>query len=304
MKARNRHWHAPGAVRTMQIPRRLDVSMTTRTRLAAAAAGMLVGLPSFQPAAAQSGAPASEIRGGAERASVPEGPTAPRYPDGMVRLDRPPGATAGGYWGRPNVSSLFERGVEVEMDDRGLLANIDDAAKVAPFRPWAEALYRYRQANGLADDPVEKYCISPAGPRHLHTPGGFRIIQDRNYDRVYVMFGGGNRSWRLIHMDGREPPNPEEVSGTYYGHSTGHWDGDTLVVESSGFNVRFWFSNGGLPHTEALRLTEHFTRTDFDTLRYEVTIDDPRTYTRPWSAEWTLEWINEEIEQQFCEDRR
>ena len=242
-------------------------------------------------------------REGAVPADDLAGRPSPRYADGTVRFDRLPGETQG-YWGNPSVSALIERGVDIEMDERGLLADIDDAGDVAPLMSWAEALYRYRQSSRLADDPVEKYCISPGGPRHLHAPGGFRIIQDRHYDRVYVMFGGGNRNWRLIHMDGREPPNPDEVSGTYYGHSTGHWDGDTLVVESTGFNARFWFSNGGLPHTEALRLIEHFTRVDFDTLRYEVTIDDPRTYTRPWSAEWTLEWIDGEIKEQFCEDTR
>jgi hypothetical protein len=223
----------------------------------------------------------------------------PRYPDGLVRLDRAPGEK--GYWGQASASSLVEKGVTVAMNGQGLLASIEDAARVAPFRPWALALYEYRQRNGLKDDPTQ-FCLPPAGPRHLHAPGGFRIIQDRNYNRVYVLFGGGNRNWRLIHMDGRLPPNPEEVSGTYYGHSTGQWQGDTLVVASSGFNARFWFSNGGVPHTEALHLTERFSRPDFDTLKYEVTIDDPFTYTRPWTAEWTVAWVRDgEIEEQFCE---
>lgn len=223
----------------------------------------------------------------------------PRYEDGTVRFDRVPGEL--GYWNNPSKHSLIEDGVTVAMDDDGLLADIDDAAKVAPFKPWALGLYKYRQQNGLADDPV-KSCISPAGPRHLHYDGGFRIIQDRNYDRVYVMFGGGNRGWRVIFMDGREPPNPEEVVGTYYGHSTGHWEGDTLVVQSSGFNDRFWFSNGGLPHTPALTLVEKFSRPDYDTLVYEVEINDPRTYTRPWTASWTLDWIDGgEIAENFCE---
>lgn len=266
------------------------------------AASLLLTLMPLEPAAAQPPQAAGAGGSGPPGRLSADG-AAPRYDDGTIRFDRAPGETTG-YWGNPSASSLIERGVNVEMDERGLLADIEDAHRVAPFRPWAAALYRYRQANALADDPVDKYCISPAGPRHFHAPGGFRIIQDRNYGRVWVMFGGGNRSWRLIFMDGREPPNPEEVSGTYYGHSTGHWDGDTLVVESSGFNARFWFSNGGLPHTEALRLTEHLTRIDHGTLRYEVTIDDPRTYTRPWSAEWTLEWVDGEIEEQFCEDRR
>lgn len=223
----------------------------------------------------------------------------PRYDDGTVRFDRVPGEK--GYWDNASASSLVEKGVQVPMDEHGLLADINDAPRVAPFRPWALALYRYRQENGLKDDPV-RGCISPAGPRHLHTPGGFRIIQDRNYNRVYLLFGGGNRGWRHINMDGREPPNPEEVVGTYYGHSTGTWEADTLVVESSGFNARFWFSNGGLPHTEALRLTERFSRPDYKTLKYAVTIDDPYTYTRPWTSAWTLDWIEDgDIKEQFCE---
>ena len=226
----------------------------------------------------------------------------PRFDDGQLNLDRVPGEK--GYWGPASVSSLVETGVDVDMDERGLLADIGGAGRVAPFQPWALALYEYRQNNSLQDDPV-RFCISPAGPRHLHTPGGFRIIQDRNLERVYLVFGGGNRNWRVIHMDGRSPPDPEEVAGTYYGHSAGRWEGDVLVVDSSGFNARFWFSNGGLPHTEALHLTERFSRPDHHTLKYELAIEDSLTYTRPWNAEWTVDWVEDgEIEQRFCEGNR
>lgn len=237
----------------------------------------------------------------AEAATLPaaERP-APRYSDGTIRLDRAPGEK--GYWGQASVTSMFERGAEVEFDEHGRLLDVSRAADVAPFMPWSLALYRYRQSNGLVDDPT-RFCISPAGPRHLHTPPGFRIVQDRNANRVYLLFGGGNRNWRVIFMDGREPPNVDEVVGTYFGYSTGRWEGDTLVVTSTGFNDRFWFSNGGLPHTEALRLTERFSRPSHDTLHYEVTVDDPHTYTRPWTAEWTVDWVEGgEIPEQFCEE--
>ena len=264
-------------------------------------AGLAVACAALAAACGDAPAPAAPVSGAVASAGESPRPT-PHYSDGTVRFDAPPGQK--GYWDRPSASSLVEKGVDVAMDARGLLVNVADARRVAPFQPWALALYAYRQRNGLADDPV-RMCMPPAGPRHLHAPGGLRIIQDRNYERVYVLFGGGNRNWRLIHMDGREPPNPEEVSGTYYGHSTGAWRGDTLVVEASGFTARFWFSNGGLPHTEALRLTERFSRPDFDTLVYEVTIDDPLTYTRPWTAEWTLDWIaGGEIAERFCEQTR
>lgn len=225
----------------------------------------------------------------------------PRFDDGTVRFDRLPGEK--GYWDLPSAVSLVEDGVNVRIEPDGKLSNLADADKVAPFQPWALALYRHRQANDFADDPM-KVCIGPGNPRQMMTPGGVRILQDRNYQRTYLVFGGGNRNWRVIFMDGRTPPSPDEVAGTFLGNAVGHWEGDTLVSESVGFNTRFWFSNGGLPHTEALKLTERFSRPSHDVLNYEVTIDDPRTYTRPWKATWQLRWVPGDIEEQFCEDGR
>lgn len=229
------------------------------------------------------------------------GEPAPRWPDGTVRLDRMPGEK--GYWDSPSTSSLVEKGVTVQFDANGKLSNLDDASKVAPFQPWALALYKYRQQNGFEDDPM-KECIGPGLPRQMHTPGGVRFIQDNNYKRMYVIFGGGNRTWRTIFMDGRDPPNAEEVAATFNGLGVGKWEGDTLVAVSTGFNTRFWMSQGGLPHTEALTLTERFKRVSKDVLEYEVTIDDPRTYTRPWTAAWTLRWMPGDIQEQFCETGR
>ena len=228
-------------------------------------------------------------------------PEPPRYDDGSVRMDRMPGEK--GYWDMPTAHSLVEAGAKVEFLANGKLQNMEDAARVAPFQPWALALYKFRQQNDFADDPM-KVCIGPGNPRQMMTPGGVRFIQDRNYKRMYMIFGGGNRNWRTIYMDGREPPDPEEVTGTFLGLAVGAWEGDTLVATSTGFNTRFWMSNGGLPHTEALKLTERFTRVSKDLLEYEVTIDDPRTYTRPWKAAWTLQWMPGDIQEQFCESAR
>ena len=188
------------------------------------------------------------------------------------------------------------------MNDDALLLDLADAGRVAPFQPWARALYERRQRRLLIDDPSTR-CMPPGGPRQFHTSYGFQFLEQRDQERILVLQGGGNRNWRVIHMDGRPAVQPEEAVLTYYGTSTGRWDGDTLIVETVGFNERFWFTRGGLPHTEALRLTERFSRPDLDTLHYEVTIDDPGAYTRPWTGSWTIEWVaDDELEEFFCEE--
>ncbi len=226
----------------------------------------------------------------------------PRWPDGQVRLGPAPGET--GYWGPATAVGLVEdTGVPVAMNDDAILDDLADAGRVAPFRPWARALYERRQRRLLADDPMT-VCMPPGGPRQFHTPYGVQFIEQREIDRVLVLLGGGNRNWRTIHTDGRPQVQPEETVRTYYGTAVGRWDGDTFVVDSVGFNERFWFTRGGLPHTEALRLTERFSRPDYHTLEYAVTVDDPRAYTRPWTGRWTLRWVpDEEIQEYFCEEK-
>jgi hypothetical protein len=225
----------------------------------------------------------------------------PRWPDGQVRLGPPPGGK--GYWGAASVNALVETGAgNIRMNDDGLLVNSSDAGKVAPFQPWAKALYEYRQRNLLKDDPLAR-CLPPGGPRQFHTAHGFQFVEQRELGRILVLLGGGNRNWRVIYTDGRPQGQPAEVVLSYYGNSVGHWEKDTLVVDSIGFNEKFWFSAGGLPHTEALHLVERFTRPDLNTLKYDVTVDDPRTYTRPWSGGWTVRWVpDQEIQEFFCEE--
>jgi hypothetical protein len=188
------------------------------------------------------------------------------------------------------------------MNDEGLLANLDDADRVAPFQPWAKALYLYRQRTRLRDDPLGR-CLPPGGPRQFLVPNGIQFVEQRELGRILVLMGGGNRNWRMIYTDGRPQGQPAEVVLSFYGNSVGRWDKDTLVVDSIGYNERFWLTNGGLPHTEALHLVERFSRPDLDTLRYEVTVEDPRTYTRAWTGGWTLKWVSgEDIEEYFCEE--
>jgi hypothetical protein len=237
--------------------------------------------------------------------SSPARPT-PRWPDGQPRLGPLPGES--GYWARPASTILVESGVKVEADSSGLLKNIADVDKVAPFQRWARDLFLYRQRNSLKDDPMFLNCLPPGALRQFQMPYGNQFVEDRSFGRIFLMAGGGNHDWHFIYTDGRA--QRDQVRGNddnplYYGHARGRWEGDTLVVDSKGFNEKFWFSNGGLPHTEQLHLIERFTRTDMNTLRYEVTIDDPGAYTRTWSAGWTLQWVaGEELPTAYCQDNR
>ena len=226
---------------------------------------------------------------------------APRWPNGHVRLGPPPGGK--GYWGTPSAKVLVENiPAKPAMNDDGLLANIADIDKVAPFKPWARALYEFRQRALLTDDPIAR-CLPPGGPRQFQMPYGFQFVEQPELGRILVLHGGGNRNWRIISIDGRPAVAASEAVASYYGTSVGKWEGDTLVVDSVGFNEKFWMTAGGLPHTEALHLIERFSRPNLNTLRYEVTVDDPRTYTRRWTGGWTIQWVpDEELQEYFCEE--
>jgi hypothetical protein len=102
-------------------------------------------------------------------------------------------------------------------------------------------------------------------------------------------------------MDGR--PHPKNADPEYTGHSIGYWEGDTLVVDTVGFNDNSWIEAEGLPHTEQLHLIERFTRTDFNTLKYEVTVDDPGAYTKPWNGGFFLRWnLGAELFEYVCQE--
>jgi hypothetical protein len=232
----------------------------------------------------------------------------PRWADNVPKLGAP-SAAAQGYWAFPSKTVLVEDGVTVDIDKYGLLKNVAaDSAKVAPMQPWALALYRERQRRFLADDPTYLNCKPPGGPRQFQLAEGVQFVEDRERQRTFVLLGGGNTNYRIIFLDGRG--HAGQVSGDddnplYYGRAVGKWEGDTLVSDTRGFNEDFWFTNGGLPHTDQLKLIERFTRPDLDTLNYEVSIDDPGAYTRPWKASWTLRWVaDQELPRQLCQDNR
>lgn len=231
----------------------------------------------------------------------------PRWPSGQPRLGPTPGG-APGYWGFPSSTVLMETGANVPADEYGQLRNVADAARVAPLQPWALGVYQERQRRFLQEDPMFLNCKPPGGPRQFQIPYGVQLVEDPERQRIFVLIGGGNNNFRIFYLDGRD--HVGQVTGDddnplYYGRSVGQWEGDTLVMDTRGFNEDFWFTNGGLPHTSQLRLVERFTRENLDTLRYDVTVDDPGAYTRPWSSSWTLRWVTAaDMPRHLCQENR
>lgn len=225
----------------------------------------------------------------------PSRPT-PHWPDGRVNLGPLPGEK--GVW-EGNAGSTLATNLRNGIDNATMNLPTNMKISEVPFQPWAGAVYGYRQGSTTKDDPHVK-CKPSGGPRMFHTPYGFEFIDVPELKRIFVVGVGGPHTWRPIYMDGR--PHPAELEPTFAGHSVGHLEGDALVVDTLGYNERFWLTREGIPSTSALHLTERFTRTDYDTLRYEATIDDPGAYTKPWTGGWLIRWQDAELYEYVCQD--
>src|SRR6266567_8033064 len=198
-------------------------------------------------------------------------PGIPRTADGKPNLTAPAPRTTDGT---PDLSGLWMLNA-----GPGHVANIAADLKAGEIQPWADALYKQRLGDLGRDDPWTVQCL-PAGPRLILTGGNgaARIIQTPAI--LVILYE--ELSYRLIFLDGRELP--KDPNPSWMGYSVGHWDGDTLVVESTGFNERSWLDMGGHPHTDSLRTTERYRRTSFGHMDLQVTFDDPKAYARPWTV--------------------
>ena len=232
---------------------------------------------------------------GQNRQQQPSRP-APRWPDGHVNLGTFPGEK--GHWIRQGRAQLASNPESVITAGPGGFSTNLTMADV-PFQPWARELYHYRQANFERDAPHSRCKPSP-GPRQVGTAYGFEIVEMKDSQRVFIFDIGGPYSFRIIYMDAQ---HPKSLEPTYTGHSIGHWEGDTLVVDTVGFNEGSWIEAEGFPHTDKLHLVERFTRTDFNTLKYEVTIDDPGAYTKIWNGGFNLRWnLGAELFEYICQE--
>src|SRR5690242_15719093 len=189
-------------------------------------------------------------------------PGIPRSADGKPNLTAPAPRTSDG---KPDLTGLWNMSNNYVAD-----------LKPAEVQPWVQRLVQQRAEDFNKDDP--RYQCLPEGPSYSTRGGTQRILQTP----AMMVILNEDLTYRQIFMDGRAletDPNP-----SWMGYSVGHWDGDTLVVESSGFNDRTWLDGRGHPHTEALHMTERYRRTSFGRLEIEVTFQDPAAYSRPWTV--------------------
>jgi hypothetical protein len=193
-------------------------------------------------------------------------PGIPRTADGKPNLTAPAPRTADG---KPDLSGIWQM--------TGLGHAFDIVGDKGPeMLPWAQALYKERGDNYWKDDTDVK-CLPPGPRAGLFSQDLLKIVQTPGL--VVILYE--KAPTRQIFTDGRELPR--DPNPTWMGYSVGHWEGDTLVVTSAGFNDRTWLDFTGHPHTEALQVTERFRRKDFGHMQLEMTLDDQKTYTKPWT---------------------
>jgi hypothetical protein len=213
-------------------------------------------------------------------------PTAgvPRTPEGKPNLAAACPRTADG---KPDFSGLWIMltARSGNPDFPGCDAVSDQFINIAaslqgglPYQPWASDLVKVRRTEQRVNDPLS-HCL-PVGPVRLHTWNGPRkMVQAPG---LLLLVNELNASYRQIFTDAR--PLPVDPNPSWNGYSTGRWEGDTLVVQTSGFRDGLWLDSTGNPMTEAAKITERFRRPDFGRMDIDVTVDDPKAYTKPWTV--------------------
>jgi hypothetical protein len=191
--------------------------------------------------------------------------------------------------GKPDLTAHAQRRADGKPDIAGIwgtespkhLVNIavDFKPGEFPIQPWAEALTKERMTGIHAGEESNANCQPQGVPRIDATPNPFKIVQEPDLIVIlYEAFG----QFRQIFLDGRQLP--KDSNPTWLGYSVGRWERDTLVVETTGFNGKTWLDQAGHPTTDALHVTERYHRRDFGHMDIQVTIDDAKAYTKPWTV--------------------
>ena len=183
---------------------------------------------------------------------------APRLPDGKPDLS--------GVWS-PNANR-FLRDIAVDLKPGEV-----------PYQPWAKALYESRVDGSHSKEDPDANCLPQGVPKIDAAPAPWKIVQTPRF--ILIAYEAFNL-WRQIFLDGREVA--ADVNPSWMGYSVGKWDGATLVVDTKGFNGKAWLDQVGRPSTDALNVIERFRRKDFGHMDLQITIDDPKAYTKPWTV--------------------
>jgi hypothetical protein len=209
-----------------------------------------------------------------------KGPNVPRGADGKPNLSAPaPRAADGkpdltGIWWMPGAGGA-ETGVAPKY-----LNNLaaDLKPEDVPLQPWAAALYKQRRADESKDFPYTR-CLLPGVPMISSFPAPWKVMQSPGL--IAILYENSS-TYRQIFMDGRVLS--KDANPNFMGYSVGRWEGDALVVETTGFNDKTWLDLSGHPHSDALRVVERFRRRDIGHMEIEITIDDAKAYTKPWTV--------------------
>jgi hypothetical protein len=229
-------------------------------------------------------------------------PGIPRLPDGKPNLSAPAPRTADGT---PDLSGIWAVECAIYGSDACFIRSVffDLAKDLKPgdveMTPWAAAIQRQREGRNHIDDPYG-YCLPPGAPRIDYAGGPFKILQTPQVT-AFLHETLVGMIFRQVFTDGR--PLPAVSESTWLGYSIGRWDGDTFVVQSNGFRDGGWLDTlKARPHSDALRLTERFRRTDVGHMELTVTIDDPKAYVKPWTVKAALNLLPDtELLEAFCD---
>jgi hypothetical protein len=194
-------------------------------------------------------APLALAQAPAAKTGAPTG-SVPRMPDGKPDLS--------GVWQRPFVQDMTKNAPNQKGEPN------------LPYTEWSKA-------NLVEDFDYSAFCLPLGYTRSINSPMPVEIVQ--RPDRVVLMYEMNN-TFHVVYTDGRE--HPQDLEPTWFGHSIGKWNGDTLTIDTVGFNEKTRIDTQGHPHTDALHVIETFRRTDASHIAYEMTIDDPKAYTKPW----------------------
>ena len=217
-------------------------------------------------------------------------PGTPRLPDGKPNLAAPTPRTADG---KPDLTGIWSGAGPIYR------FNIAQDLQPQDIQPWAEALFLQRVRDSRKDSPLAK-CMPVSVPYHDFF-NLMKIVQTPVM--TLLLYESPNSPYRTVFTDGRDLP--KDPNPTYLGYSIGRWDGDTFVVTTAGFNDKGWLDSAGHPQTESLRVTERFRRRDFGHMDFEITIDDPKVFNKPFTikTQRTLQPDTELLED-VCENER